>query len=75
MKAVNAYTFAYMFLFLQGFGYLGFIVDDVDGASKLLLSKGTDEIPEPSIFHGKLRRFRDPDGYHVQLAKRKAVLD
>lgn len=59
----------------QGFGFLGFIVDDLDGASKCLKEKGATEIPEPDIFAGKLRRFADPDGYHVQLALRKAVLD
>lgn len=37
--------------------------------------KGATEIPEPDLFAGKLRRFADPDGYHVQLALRKAVLE
>ncbi len=59
----------------QGFGFLGFIVDDLDGASKCLEEKGATGIPEPDIFAGKLRRFADPDGYHVQLALRKAVLE
>lgn len=59
----------------QGFGFLGFIVDDFDGASKCLRAKGAKEIPEPTIYEGKLARFADPDGYHVQLALRKAVLE
>lgn len=59
----------------QGFGFLGFIVDDLDGASECLKEKGATEIPEPAIFNGKLRRFTDPDGYHVQLALRQAVLE
>lgn len=59
----------------QGFGFLGFIVDDLDGASDCLKERGATEIPEPAIFKGKLRRFTDPDGYHVQLALRQAVLE
>lgn len=58
----------------QGFGFLGFIVDDLEGASECLKAKGAKEIPEPPMFSGKLRRFADPDGYHIQLALRKAVL-
>ena len=37
--------------------------------------KGVPEIPEPGVFKGKLRRFTDPDGYHIQLALRGAVLE
>lgn len=59
----------------QGFGFLGFIVDDLDRGSQSLREKGAEEVPEPALFQGKLSRFRDPDGYHVQLARRKAVLD
>lgn len=59
----------------QGFGFLGFIVDDFDGASKCLRARGAKEIPEPTTYEGKLARFADPDGYHVQLALRKAVLE
>lgn len=59
---------------LKGFGYLGFIVDDLSGASKRLEERGVPGIPEAPIFEGKLRHFSDPDGYHVQLAQRKAVL-
>lgn len=60
--------------YCQGFGFLGFIVDDLEGASESLKAKSATEIPEPSMFSGKLRRFADPDGYHVQLALRKTVL-
>ncbi|CAM9257775.1 unnamed protein product [Scytosiphon promiscuus] len=59
----------------KGFGHLGFIVEDLSGASKFLRERGVAEIPEAPIFEGKLRRFADPDGYHVQLAQRKAVLE
>ncbi|CAM9090744.1 unnamed protein product [Laminaria digitata] len=59
----------------KGFGFLGFIVDDFDGASKCLRARGAKEIPEPSVYEGKLARFADPDGYHVQLARRKSVLE
>lgn len=37
--------------------------------------KGVPEIPEAAMFKGKLHRFTDPDGYHVQLALRGAVLE
>lgn len=53
---------------------MGFIVDDLESACKRLTEKGAKEIPEPSVFSGKLARFEDPDGYHVQLALRKSVL-
>eukprot|EP00903_Cladosiphon_okamuranus_P017639 g16246.t2 len=59
----------------KGFGFLGFIADDLDGAARCLNERGVPEIPEPAVFKGKLRRFRDPDGYHVQLALRGAVLE
>lgn len=68
-------VFSALHAFGQGFGFLGFIVDDLDGASESLRAKGFEEIPEPSMFKGKLTRFRDPDGYHIQLAKRKSVLE
>ena len=58
----------------QGFGFLGFIVD-LNGASECLRARGAKEIPEPSIYEGKLARFADPDGYHVQLALRKTVFE
>lgn len=49
-------------------------MEDLDAASNSLKAKGAEEVSEPSIFKGKLRRFRDPDGYHVQLARRRMVL-
>lgn len=54
---------------------MGFIVDDFDGASKCLRARGAKEIPEPSVYEGKMACFADPDGYHVQLARRKSVLE
>lgn len=54
---------------------MGFIVDDLNGASECLRARGAKEIPEPSIYEGKLARFADPDGYHVQLALRKTVFE
>ncbi|CAM9286282.1 unnamed protein product [Ectocarpus sp. 6 AP-2014] len=59
----------------KGFGFLGFIVDDLDGASECVKQTGAQEIGEPAIFEGKMRRFTDPDGYHVQLALRKTILE
>ena len=72
----SSYINCPVFLFyLQGFGYLGFIVDDLEVACKRLAEKGARKIPEPEAFAGKLARFEDPDGYHVQLALRKAVVE
>eukprot|EP00752_Nemacystus_decipiens_P012878 g11400.t1 len=59
----------------KGFGFLGFIADDLDGVARYLKDEGVPEIPEQDMFKGKLRRFTDPDGYHVQLAQRGAVLE
>ncbi|CAN0074780.1 unnamed protein product [Discosporangium mesarthrocarpum] len=52
----------------EGFGHIGFIVNDIEGAAKALRDRSSEELPEPGMPAGRILRFRDPDGYHVQLA-------
>ncbi|CAM9360092.1 unnamed protein product, partial [Choristocarpus tenellus] len=58
-----------------GFGHVGFIVDDIEGIANTLRERGCEELAEPGMPDGKVLRFRDPDGYHVQLILRGAVLE
>lgn len=56
---------------LQGFGHVGFLTEDLDGACTWLESKGVKFMKKPN--EGKIKGIAfmyDPDGYWVELIQR-----